>query len=31
VLDRRAETFADAILSLETFDRASKAIQLGRQ
>ena len=31
VLDRRAETFADAILSLETYDRASKAIQLGRQ
>jgi 2-methylcitrate dehydratase PrpD len=31
VLDRRAETFADAILSLETYDHASKAIQLGRQ
>lgn len=31
VLDGRAEKFADAILALETFDRASKAIQLGRQ
>jgi len=31
VLDRRAETFADAILSLETFDRAASAIALGRQ
>ena len=31
VLDGRAEKFADAVLALETFDRASKAIQLGRQ
>ena len=31
VLDGRAEKFADAILSLETFDRASRAIQLARQ
>jgi len=31
VLDGGAEKFADAILSLETYDRASKAIQLGRQ
>jgi len=30
VLDGQAEKFADAILSLETYDRAAKAIQLGR-
>jgi 2-methylcitrate dehydratase PrpD len=30
VLDGRAEKFADAILSLETYDRAAQAIQLGR-
>ncbi|MBN8979135.1 MAG: MmgE/PrpD family protein, partial [Rhizobiales bacterium] len=30
VLDGQAEKFADAILSLETYDRAASAIQLGR-
>ncbi len=30
VLDSRADKFADAILSLETYDRAARAIQLGR-
>lgn len=30
VLDGQAEKFADAILSLETYDRAANAIQLGR-
>jgi 2-methylcitrate dehydratase PrpD len=31
VLNARAEQFADAILSLERFDRVAKATQLGRQ
>ncbi|MCO5131971.1 MAG: MmgE/PrpD family protein [Xanthobacteraceae bacterium] len=30
VLDSRADKFADAILSLETYDRAAQAIALGR-
>jgi len=30
-LSGRAEQFADAILSLERFDRVEKAAQLGRQ
>lgn len=30
VLDGQADKFADAILSLETYDRAASAIQLGR-
>jgi hypothetical protein len=31
VLNNRADQFADAILSLERFDRVAKATQLGRQ
>jgi 2-methylcitrate dehydratase PrpD len=31
VLDKRADTFADAILALETFDRVSTATMMGRQ
>ena len=31
VLKNRADQFADAILSLERFDRVEKATQLGRQ
>jgi hypothetical protein len=31
VLSERAEQFADAILSLEKYDRIGKATQLGRQ
>ena len=31
VLNGRADQFADAILSLERFDRVEKATQLGRQ
>jgi hypothetical protein len=31
VLKGRADQFADAILSLERFDRVEKATQLGRQ
>jgi len=31
VLKSRADQFADAILSLERFDRVEKATQLGRQ
>jgi hypothetical protein len=31
VLKDRAERFADAVLSLERFDRADTAIQLARQ
>ena len=31
VLDKRADTFADAIMALETFDRVSTATMMGRQ
>jgi len=31
VLKNRADQFADAILTLEQFDRIEKATQLGRQ
>ncbi len=31
VLDKRADQLADAILTLEQFDRVEKATQLGRQ
>ena len=31
VLDKRADQLADAILTLERFDRVEKATQLGRQ